>query len=131
MSLHINPLRSASISGELAPRLIEQPSSVHSCEVSQTEPVSQFAQGGNLSDGEREAAIVRAGKAVEKHMARGEREDAQRALRSMEQLIAGRSLEQQERMQARIERGISADACYFVASGERDRLALGKGVGRV
>lgn len=58
-----------------------------------------------LTDEAREQAIVRAGKAVEKHMATWERDhcfaargDADRALRLMEQLIAGRSAEMVARL---------------------------------
>lgn len=65
-----------------------------------------------FSDDDREAAIKRAGAALEKHMAQWEetgcfaaRGDADRARRLMELLIAGRSAEQVAKMER--ERGLS------------------------
>lgn len=65
-----------------------------------------------MTDAEREEAIQRAGKAIEKHMAiwasdgcMAARGDVDRARQSMEALIAGRSPEQVARMEA--ERGLA------------------------
>jgi hypothetical protein len=59
-----------------------------------------------MTDSDREQAIVRAGKAMEKHMATYERTgcfsargDADRARRLMELLIAGRSKEQVRKLE--------------------------------
>lgn len=74
----------------------------------QTAPLSGVGEGRLvLADAEREEAIVRAGQAIEKHMAVWISDgcvaamgDADRARQLMEQLIAGRSPEQIARMQA-------------------------------
>jgi hypothetical protein len=65
-----------------------------------------------MSDAEREAAIVQAGKAIEHYMAEyertgcfGARGDADRSRRLMEMLIRGRSPEQVARMER--ERGLA------------------------
>jgi len=70
-------------------------------------PIRQEVCHRSLSDADREAAIVFAGKAIEKYMADWEahgcfaaRGDADRARRLMELLIAGRSPEQVARMTA-------------------------------
>lgn len=88
--------------GAVSPSLIAQ----HAPETAQAAPAQDLVGEipHPLTDDEREAAIARAGRAIEKHMATGNRADAQRALRSMEQLIARRSTAQVMRM--RIARGL-------------------------
>jgi len=55
--------------------------------------VGELRHGSSLSDDEREAAIARAGRAIKKHMATGNRADAGRAIRLMGALIAGPAAE--------------------------------------
>ena len=71
-----------------------------------------WSETHQFTDADREAAIVRAGRAVEKHMTRWEAEgcfaargDADRARMLMERLIAGRSPEFVARLEA--ERGLA------------------------
>lgn len=103
----ITPSRTACIGAEFPmPNLAGDAASARKpdagCEVGESRP-----SGQGLSDADREAAILRAGIAIERHegiwlstgcfAARG---DADRARRLMEQLIAGRSPEQRARMLA-------------------------------
>ena len=67
-----------------------------------------------MTDAEREDAILRAGKAIEKHMATyastsclSARGDADRARLLMQALIAGRSAEQVARMEAAVQHAVA------------------------
>ena len=95
---------SPTLAGTESPTLNADSQQAHAFERTSRERVS--AQS-HMTDSEREGAIKRAGAAVEKHMADWERfgdfaarGDADRALRLMKLLIAGRSQAQQARMLA-------------------------------